>query len=161
MDDLRAELGRAMALARLLTDGEDEARAVVQRAFAQDDGPDGGPVPPRLRSVVRACLARWEAEAAPGLLLPEYLADGHHVRHPVGWEPVDADPALASFVRGCVARLPARERIVFLLGDIQGMGREELACCLGWDREEVSAALHRARQALRGQLDRRLGVGVT
>lgn len=161
MDDLRAELGRAMALARLLTDSEGEARAVVQRAFAQDDVPGSGPVPPRLRAVVRACLARWEGQAAPALSLPEYLEDGHHLRHPVGWEPIDPDPALASFMRDCVARLPARERIVFLLGDIQGMGREDLAWCLGWNREDVSAALHRARQALRGQLDGRLGVGVT
>jgi hypothetical protein len=160
-EDLRAELGRAMALARLLTESEEAARVVVQRAFTDDPEEASGPVPPRVRSVVRSCLARLEGEQVADLCLPEYLDDGHHVRHPVAWEPPGDDPALATYVRGCVSLLPARERIVFLLGDIQGMEREEVACCLGWDRDEVAGVLHRARQALRGQLDRRLGTGVT
>jgi hypothetical protein len=160
-DSLRRELGRAMALARLLTDSEDAARLVVQRAFTDDVMESTGSVPPRLQSVVRGCLALLERRPDPGLELPEYLEDGHHVRHPVAWEAPGGDPAIAAFVRACVSRLPARERIVFLLGDIQGMEKEDVACCLGWGRNEVSAALHRARQALRRQLDRRLGTGVT
>lgn len=160
-DDLRAELGRAMALARLLTASEEAARAVVQRAFTDDPVGAVGSVPPRVQSVVRSCLALWEREPAGEMLLPEFLEDGHHVRHPVVWEPVGGDAELSGFVRTCVFRLPVRERIVFLLGDIQGMEREDVACCLGWNRDEVSAALHRARQALRGLIDRRLGTGVT
>jgi DNA-directed RNA polymerase specialized sigma24 family protein len=160
-DDLRAELGRAMALARLLTASEEEARAVVQRAFTNDPVDAVGTVPPRVQSVVRSCLALWEREPVGEMPLPEFLQDGHHVRHPVVWEAPTRDSELASFIRRCVFRLPVRERIVFLLGDIQGMEREDVACCLGWHRDDVTAALHRARQALRGQIDRRLGTGVT
>jgi DNA-directed RNA polymerase specialized sigma24 family protein len=159
--DLRAELGPAMALARLLTDSEDAARLVVERAFTDAVTEAKGGVPPRLQSVVRECLTLLEQHPGPDLELPEYLEDGHHARHPATWESPGDDPEVAAFVRGCVSRLPARERIVFLLRDIQGMGRDDLACCLGWDRDQVSGVLHRARQALRGYLDRRLGTGVT
>lgn len=159
--DLRAELGPAIALARLLTQSEDAARVAVQRAFTREPEAPRGALPPRLECVVRECLAYWEGQPTPRPVdLPVFLEDGHHVRHPVAWDAADA-AGLASDVRTCISGLPARERIVFLLRDIQGLGKEDVACCLGWREEEVQAALHRARQALRAQLDRRLGTGVT
>jgi hypothetical protein len=160
--DLRAELGRALALARLLAPSEDAARAAVQRAFTDVPPPARGGVPPRVQSVVRGCLALSEtaAQAAP-LERPGFLEDGHHIRHPVAWDVPGDDSELADHVRTCLSGLPPRERIVFLLRDIQGLRRDDVACCLGWREEEVQAVLHRARQALRGQLDRRLGTGVT
>ncbi len=56
-------------------------------------------------------------------------------------------------VRNCIQRLPPRYREVLLLRDIERLNTDQTAQRLGTPRSTVKTRLHRARQALRVQLD--------
>jgi RNA polymerase sigma-70 factor, ECF subfamily len=94
-------------------------------------------------------------------LLPGFLEDGHHARHPVEWlgdEDVERSDSCA-FVRAAIDRLPESFRIVLVLRDVEGLETAELARALGLTDNLVKSRLHRARQALRTLLEPRFGRG--
>ena len=71
---------------------------------------------------------------------------------PLGWLiTVERDV----LIRGCLARLPARDREILLLKYAEGWSYQRLAEHLRVSRSAVEARLHRARQRLRQELSQR------
>jgi RNA polymerase sigma-70 factor (ECF subfamily) len=60
---------------------------------------------------------------------------------------------MRQLVRAAIDRLPDTYRTVLLLRDIEEMSTEETAEILGISTTAAKLRLHRARQALRSQLD--------
>ena len=73
------------------------------------------------------------------------------------WRPDVADQLetgeVRQQVRAAIDRLPDSYRTVLLLRDIEEFDTDEAAETLGISRAAVKTRLHRARQALREQLD--------
>jgi RNA polymerase sigma-70 factor (ECF subfamily) len=78
---------------------------------------------------------------------------GHAPRSP---EAATGDGELRSALAAAVERLPDSLRTVFVLRSVEGMSVEETAECLELTPEAVRVRLHRARAALRDELDQRL-----
>jgi RNA polymerase sigma factor (sigma-70 family) len=78
---------------------------------------------------------------------------------PAGVEPSAEDAALARLemdrIVAAIAALPAEQRAVLVLRDIQGMSGAASAQALGLSRAAMKSRLHRAREALRVQLGER------
>lgn len=55
-------------------------------------------------------------------------------------------------VIACIASLPAEQRAVLIMRDIQGLSGAETAKALGIERAAMKSRLHRAREAVRSQL---------
>ena len=72
-------------------------------------------------------------------------------------EPSAEDAALARLemqrIVDCVARLPAEQRSVLVLRDIQGLSGAATAQALGLSRAAMKSRLHRGRETVRSQLD--------
>jgi RNA polymerase sigma-70 factor (ECF subfamily) len=60
---------------------------------------------------------------------------------------VESDDEL---LQACLARLPERARLVFVLHAIEGYRQEEIATTLGIALGTVKAQFHRARQLMEG-----------
>lgn len=171
---VRREGPRLLAVARRLLRNEEDARDAVQDAFVSAlrslDGFSGRcQVSTWLhRITVNASLMklrtrRRKPEAAIDELLPAFLEDGHHARHPREWRD-SAEGLLASredreFVRAAIERLPESYRTVLLLRDIEELDTSEVAGALGVSDNVVKVRLHRARQALRTLLEPRFQKG--
>jgi RNA polymerase sigma-70 factor (ECF subfamily) len=167
---VRREMPRLLAVARRLLRNEEDAKDAVQDAFinafrslASFEG--GCQVSTWLhRITVNAALMklrtrRRKPEDPIEDLLPAFLEDGHHARHPPEWR-AGADAILAGkedreFVRACIDRLPESHRTVLLLRDIEDLDTSEAAAALGISEGAVKVRLHRARQALRTLLEPR------
>lgn len=67
------------------------------------------------------------------------------------------DRELGNVLEKAVLTLPEDYRVVFILRDVEGMSTEETAESLNLTPENVKVRLHRARAALRKQLDSLLG----
>lgn len=96
-------------------------------------------------------------------LLPTWLDDGHHADWPSPWRRSDDGDAAEraetlTLVRQAISELPEQYRTVVTLRDIEEVSTEETAALLGDSENAVKIRLHRARQALRNILDRRLKV---
>jgi RNA polymerase sigma-70 factor (ECF subfamily) len=172
---VRRHGGRMLSVARRFLRHEEDARDAVQEAFLQAfralPGFAGGAQLGTWlhRIVVNASLMklrtrRRKPEQPIDELLPAFLEDGHHVQHVVDWRD-GADKLLEraetrAFVRECIDQLPETYRTVLLLRDIEELDTEEAARVLEVSTNVVKVRLHRARQALRTLLDRRLGGGV-
>ena len=74
------------------------------------------------------------------------------------------DDASSSELQGvlvrAIDRLPASLRLVFVLREVEGLGTDETAECLGVSAGGVKVRLHRARSRLRSMVDQQLGVDV-
>ena len=96
-------------------------------------------------------------------LLPAYKEDGHRILPEDPWqEPGDVVAERAetrSIVREAIDELPDDYRAVVLLRDVEQMDTREAADALGITAALVKTRLHRARQALRGVLERRFRMG--
>jgi RNA polymerase sigma-70 factor (ECF subfamily) len=96
-------------------------------------------------------------------LLPSFLDDGHHARHPREWRDDAFDLVAAreerEFVRSCIDALPEAYRTVLVLRDIEEMETAAVARLLGVTENLVKVRLHRARQALRTLLEPRYQKG--
>jgi len=161
---VRRETPRLLALARRLLRNEEDARDAVQDGFVSAlrslDGFGGRcQVSTWLhRITVNAALMklrtrRRKPEGSIEDLLPGFLEDGHHARHPHEWRDT-GEALLASreerdFVRAAIDRLPDSYRTVLLLRDIEDLDTAEVAQMLGVSDNVVKVRLHRARQALR------------
>lgn len=164
--------GRMLAVARRMLTNEEDARDVLQDAFAsafrsiaQFESQS------RLgtwlhRIVANAALMKLRSqrrrpEALIDDLLPKFLADGHQANPAVDWSD-SADGAdvalikleLRALVRQSIQRLPEIYRTVLVLRDIEEFDLDATAQLLGITVALVKTRLHRARLALRTLLDR-------
>lgn len=165
---IRESGGRMLKVARRYLRSNEDARDAVQEAFfsafrsiERFDG--GGLLATWLhRIVVNACLmklrsAKRKPEESIEEYLPAFTEEGRIAESPSEW--YDAADALIereevrTLVRQAIDRLPESYRTVLLLRDIEGLDTEEAARLLKIKPNAVKVRLHRARQALRGQLD--------
>lgn len=172
---VRMYSGRMLAVARRLLRNEDDACDAVQEAFISafrkiDSFQGDSKLATWLhRIVVNAALMRLrklksQREHSIDELLPTFKDDGHAAQPARPWK----ESAVANaereetkmWIRNQIDELPDTYRAVLLLRDIEGMDTEETAGALGVNTNVVKTRLHRARQALRTLLDRRLGEAV-
>ena len=100
----------------------------------------------RRRRLVPTALDGDETERAPAFTPP-----------PRSPEATSEQRELAALLQAAVERLPLPLRMVFVLRDVEGMSTHETAELLGISNDNAKVRLHRARAALRGDLERRLG----
>lgn len=157
-----------LAVARRLLRDEEEAREALQdamvSAFRARAGFEGASrVSTWLhRIVINSCVMRLRkkhrrAEVPIDQWLPAFKPDGHYEAMFTDWSPA-ADALLErdelrAHVREAVDRLPETHRTVLLMRDIEGLGIDEIAGALGISPNAVKIRVHRARQALRTELD--------
>ncbi|HET7452638.1 MAG TPA: sigma-70 family RNA polymerase sigma factor [Thermoanaerobaculia bacterium] len=164
---------RLLAVCRRFLRNEEDARDAVQEAFVSAmRGLPGFERGCRLatwlhRIAVNCCLMtlrtrRRHPEHPIDDLLPEFRADGHHKHPSPPWKGVDAlyeQAEARRMVREAIDALPESYRTVLLLREIEGFTTAEAARDLDITENAVKLRLHRARQALRELLDRKLRGG--
>jgi RNA polymerase sigma-70 factor, ECF subfamily len=64
---------------------------------------------------------------------------------------------LGGILAQAIDSIPARHRLVFVLRQLEGMSTDEVAKCIGISADNVRARFHRAKVALRKEIDRRIG----
>jgi len=157
-----------LRVARRLLGNDDEARDALQDAFISvfrsiRSFEAGSRLSTWLhRVVVNAALMklrtrRRHPEEEIEKYLPLFQEDGHQIVPSVEWME-SAETALQrkemrQLVRAAIDRLPDTYRTVLLLRDIEEMSTAETAEILGISTTAAKLRLHRARQALRTQLD--------
>jgi RNA polymerase sigma-70 factor (ECF subfamily) len=172
---VRGQTPRLLAVARRMLRSEEDAQDAVQEAFIHAfkslDAFEGSCQLSTwlYRIAVNAALMklrsrRRKPEQPIEDLLPTFLEDGHHARHPPDWRP-DALALLErreerEFVRACIEELPESYRTVLILRDIEELDTDEAAQVLSVTPNVVKVRLHRARQALRTLLEPRFRRGV-
>ncbi len=167
---VRSYGGRLLQVARRFLKEED-ARDALQEAllsaFKSIDRFDGkAKISTWLhRIVVNAALLRLrkkstQMEESLEPLLPTFLEDGHRADPGAIWPESPEEAVGRSQVQGIVRQaidsLPVNYRTVVLLRDIEELSGAETGELLGLTPGAVKVRLHRARQALREILDRRL-----
>lgn len=166
--------GRLLAVARRLLRNDEDARDCLQECFVQ-----AFRALPRFegqaklstwlhRIVVNAALMklrgrRARPEGSIESLLPSFHEDGHSTVAFRDWTP-GADELLEreevrALVRAAIDQLPESHRTVLVLRDLEELDTAEAAAALGISPNAVKIRLHRARQALRQQLDLQLREG--
>jgi len=164
---VREHGARMLAVARRMLRSEDEAHDAVQEAFlsafrAIDRFEEQARLGTWLhRITVNAALMRLrrrrrKPEESIDELLPGFLEDGHHEVTPVAWK--DASQVLETRqareqVREAIDALPDGYRNVLMLRDIEELDTKEVAEVLDLSTNAVKTRLHRARVALRHQID--------
>jgi RNA polymerase sigma-70 factor (ECF subfamily) len=172
---VRIHTPRLLAVARRLLRNEEDAKDTVQEAFLNAFRSLGSfegasQVSTWLhRIAVNAALMKLRSqrrrpEDSIEGLLPAFLEDGHHARHPPEWRD-SADVLLErredrEFIRACIDELPESYRTVLILRDVEELDTEETARALAVTGSVVKVRLHRARQALRSMLEPRFRRGV-
>jgi RNA polymerase sigma-70 factor (ECF subfamily) len=168
---VRRESGKLLAVARRILRSDEDAQDAVQdallSAFQNLEGFEGGA---RLstwlhRITVNAALMRLRSkkrrrEDSIDELLPAFAEDGHHLA-PVSplrdaAEGEIASAEISAIVRAAIDELPESYRVVLVLRDVEGLDTAETAAALGIGPDAAKMRLHRARQALRTLLERRL-----
>lgn len=161
--------GPMLAVARRFMRNEDDARDAVQDAFlsgfrALERFAGDSLLSTWLhRITINACLMklrtrRRRPEGSIDDLLPGFLEDGRLAGSDESWQD-RADAILESrqsrrLVSEAIDRLPDIYRTVLILRDIEGFDTEQTAEALDLSIPAVKTRLHRARQALKGLLDR-------
>lgn len=169
---VRRQTPRLLAVTRRMLGNEEDARDAVQEAFFKafrslhsfEGNCQLSTWLHRIAvntSLMRLRSRRRRPEGSIEDLLPRFLEDGHHAAKVEDWS-ADALALVArreesDFVRGCIDKLPESHRTVLILRDIEELDTEETAQLLGATANAVKVRLHRARQALRSQLERRFG----
>ncbi len=164
--------GRLLAVARRLTNNDEDARDVVQSAYlsafrALNDFEGTSQLSTWLhRIVVNTALMklrsrRRKPEQSIEALLPAFKADGHHIEQFSDWS-VPADRLIEReqtrrTVRACIQQLPENYREVLVLRDIEELSTQEVAEMLSMTQTAVKVRLHRARQALSTLLRKEFG----
>ena len=163
--------GRMLSVTRRLLREEEDARDAVQDAFlsafrAIDRFEGQARLSTWLhRIAVNAALMKLRSkrrrpETPIEELLPGFLEDGHMAAPPQPWRE-GADTLVArsetrEWVRGRIEQLPEAHRTILVLRDIEELDTSAVAEFLEISPGAVKTRLHRARQALRGLLDRDL-----
>jgi RNA polymerase sigma-70 factor (ECF subfamily) len=170
---VRRHGGRMLRTARRLLRNEEAARDAVQdaflAAFSAIDRFDGRA---RLstwlhRIVVNYALMRLRRqrrrpEESIEELLPRFTDEGHWIAGTAQWNGT-CDALLErkqsrALVRECIDGLPEKFRTVIVLRDIEELDTQEAAELLGTTPNALKIRLHRARQALRTLIERRLAL---
>jgi RNA polymerase sigma-70 factor (ECF subfamily) len=117
----------------------------------------------RARSRARAegrlvALPEGLAGAERGVPESEFHPDGHWREVPALWEVLDPERVIAGrqlweHVQRAIAGLPAGQRAVIVLRDIEGLGAEEACSLLSLSAENQRVLLHRARNRVRRTVD--------
>lgn len=139
-DSYESHRHRVFALAFYMTGGEMEAEEILGntfiRAFKQAEEPSGEQVD---RSLITELQQHVEFEpvapAPPARAVPAEKLEQRNVKRP------DLEAALV--------HLPATERLVFLLRDVEGYAPDRVAAALEITPQAVNIALLRARLKLR------------
>jgi RNA polymerase sigma-70 factor (ECF subfamily) len=171
---VEANTGPMLAVARRFLRQEDDARDAVQDAFlsafrALDRFEGDALLSTWLhRITINACLMklrtrRRRPEGSIDDWLPGFLEDGRLAGPSEPWHD-RADQLLESkesrrIVNDAIGRLPDIYRTVLILRDIEGFDTERTAEALDLTVPAVKTRLHRARQALKGLLDRQFAKG--
>lgn len=169
---VRTTSPRLLAVARRIVGSDEDARDVLQEAYAsafKSIGRFEGNAKLSTwlhRIVVNMALMRLRTrkrkpEESIEPLLPAFKDDGHMMQATSQWDD-GADVALEraevqSYVRAQIDKLPDTYRTVLLLRDIEEMSTNDVATLLDTTENAVKIRLHRARQALRGLLAERFG----
>lgn len=89
-------------------------------------------------------------------VLPKYQAEGFHKERINDWSKQTDDILLGSelqqMIKKAVSQLPAKEKMVFILRDIEGMSTEKVCEVLELSVPAVKSRLHRSRLFLRKRL---------
>ena len=169
---VRTTSPRLLAVARRIVGSDEDARDVLQEAYAsafKSIGRFEGNAKLSTwlhRIVVNMALMRLRTrkrkpEESIEPLLPAFKDDGHMMQAAGQWDD-GADVALEraevqSYVRAQIDKLPDTYRTVLLLRDIEEMSTNDVATLLDTTENAVKIRLHRARPALRGLLAERFG----
>jgi RNA polymerase sigma-70 factor (ECF subfamily) len=171
---VRSHGGRMLAVARRYLDSEEAAQDCVQEAFVAAfnalDRFEG-------RSTLATWLHRITVNAALQALrrrrgkeelsiepwLPTFDDEGF-LEGPTQLTTADAEELIArddvrAQVRAAIDRLPESYRNVLLLRDIEGLSMKEVAEMLELTENNAKVRLHRARTALKKQLEPLLNAG--
>ena len=169
---VRVYAPRLLAVARRMVGTDSDAQDVVQdamlSAYRSIDRFEGAArVSTWLhRIVVNAALMklrtrRRKPEESLESMLPTFRDDGHHAHDIEGWDETPDKAAerqqTRQIVRDAILALPEAYREVLVLRDIQEEDTGSTARALGITPNAVKIRLHRARQALRAQLNAHLG----
>ena len=90
--------------------------------------------------------------------LTEFAADGHWVEAPRLWDELNPERVVGgrqlwAHVQAAIERLPAGQRAVIVLRDMEGSDAEEACALLGISAENQRVLLHRARGRIRKTID--------
>ncbi len=93
-------------------------------------------------------------------MLPRFHEDGKHDHIPGAWAARSADKLvddkqLAGLLEAALHKLPAQYRVVLLMRDVDGLSNEDIADVMGLSVPAVKSRLHRARLAVREEMDRK------
>jgi RNA polymerase sigma-70 factor (ECF subfamily) len=117
------------------------------------------------RSLPFSALAREDEDDGPAVDPDRFGPDGGWRSLPDDWRVLPEERLLAAetlaVVRAAVDELPARQREVFLLRDVEGWDAAEVAEALELSPGNERVLLHRARAKVRAALERELGKGET
>ncbi len=163
--------GRMLAAARRLLRNDEAARDVVQEAFlaafsAMDRFDGRARLSTWLHRIVVNCALmrlrrqRRRPEESIDDLLPRFAEDGHWEAGGSAWSHT-SDALLErkqtrTMVRECIDLLPEKYRTAIMLRDIEELDTQAAAEALGTTPNALKIRLHRARQALRTLVERRL-----
>jgi RNA polymerase sigma-70 factor (ECF subfamily) len=121
------------------------------------------------RTIPFSSLFNADSEGAEPAVEPErfHAAGGPLARHwadaPKTWAPSPEGSALSSETRRCIesaiAELPASQREVITLRDLEGLGSEEVCNVLQLTDTNQRVLLHRARSKVRRALEMHFGEG--
>ncbi len=116
------------------------------------------------RTVPFSALASAELERDDPAVSPERFLPADHARWPGGWSAPPAswaqspeqrllDAEAQSVIRETIERLPAAQRAVISLRDVEGWGSEEVRELLELSEVNQRVLLHRARSRVRAALE--------
>jgi RNA polymerase sigma-70 factor, ECF subfamily len=168
---VRENIGPMLAAARRILKNEEDAREAVQDAFLSAfRGIERFAGDAKLstwlhRIAINAALMKLRArksiqEKPIDDLLPRFDDSGQELVANEPWsesaEELASQAEARAMVRMLIDELPDTYRVALLLRDIEELSTEEVAKQLDVTPNAVKIRIHRARQALRAQLDARL-----
>jgi RNA polymerase sigma-70 factor, ECF subfamily len=115
------------------------------------------------RLVGLSALMEGTNPAERGVPLTEFKPDGHWKEVPRLWDELNPERIVGGrqlwdHVQGVIDRLPAGQRAVILLRDMEGRDAEETCAVLEISAENQRVLLHRARSRIRREIDALIGV---
>ena len=92
----------------------------------------------------------------------EFLSDGHWREVPALWDQLDPERVVGGrqlwdHVRQVIEKLPAGQKAVIILRDMEGVSAEEACALLSISPENQRVLLHRARNRIRSAIDGLIG----